>query len=143
MTKVTEDLCRSESGAPCSVDQDVVVDLTTLLETAGGDRELLSELIGMFREDCPNLMEQIRNAVGGCDLPPLMSAAHTLKGLLGSLGARKAHDIAFRLENIGRGSDMTGAAEALDMMEDEIVKVDAALESIDNDEGDVRGGGKP
>lgn len=130
MTRVMDDLCRSESGAPCSVDPEVVVDLTTLLETAGGDRALLDELIEMFREDCPKYMAEIRAAVSDGDPGLLMSAAHTLKGLLGSLGARRAYAVSHRLETMSRVSDMGSAAEVFDAMESEILKVEQALASL-------------
>lgn len=130
MTVGTDELCRSESGAPCSVDPKVVVDLTTLLEAAGGDRGVLEELVSMFREDCPALMEQIRRAVANDNAPLLMSSAHTLMGLLGSLGAPKAYDLCVCLENMARTSNLVQAASVLEEMERAIFKLDEALVSL-------------
>jgi len=43
------------------------VDLAAFLETVGGDRALLRELVGVFVADCPRRRVEMRRAVAGAD----------------------------------------------------------------------------
>lgn len=106
-----------------------VLDRQALLEGVGGDRSLLGEVLDIFREDCPKLLDEIRKAVAARDPELLHHAAHPLKGMLGGIGAKSASQIALKMENAGRGLETFDWEEGLRMLEQEIAQVLEALRS--------------
>ena len=85
-------------------------DEAELVERLGGDREVLREVVTIFRHSTPELIEEIRSAIDGRDLARLKSAAHTLKGAAGNLSAKRLAALALELEGAGRASDIALAA---------------------------------
>ena len=51
----------------------------TLLARVGGSHEMLEEIIGLFLEDSPKLMEDIRKALAAGDAKAAYRGAHTLR----------------------------------------------------------------
>jgi two-component system sensor histidine kinase/response regulator len=87
------------------------IDLAVALDYAGGDRELLGELLTIFAEETPFRMDAIRRAIDRGDAREMMREAHTLKGSLKLFGAVTAAGVAQDLEALGRVGDMTGARD--------------------------------
>jgi PAS domain S-box-containing protein len=102
----------SERPAPVPV-----YDATTLWKRVGGDQELLTELIGLFLGDCPNLTGEIRAAVAARDGNRLRSAAHALKGMVSTFDAPTAHGAAARMEEIGKNQKWAESEAALAALE--------------------------
>src|SRR5262249_28041818 len=80
-------------------------------QRVGGNKKLLERMAGAFAEECPRLLAEIRAAVSAGDAPRLRRAAHTLKGAVGTFGAREAFEAALRLETMGREGNLGGAEE--------------------------------
>ena len=93
------------------------------LRSAGGDAELLRELMETFCREEPKLLEAIRRAVDSQDARKLHVAAHTLKGSLATLGALAAREAAERLESLGAAGDVQSAREVLASLEDEMERL--------------------
>ena len=87
-------------------------DADVLFANVDGDRELMVEVVGLFAEECPRLLSEIRDAIARSDAETLERAAHTLKGLMSTFGADAAREAALRLETMGRNDDLTEADEA-------------------------------
>jgi HPt (histidine-containing phosphotransfer) domain-containing protein len=66
----------------------------------------------------------------------LEHTAHTLKGALGALGAKRAFDAALRLEMMGRRGDLSRAGEASAELQEEIERLQPALAALAT--GEVR-----
>ena len=64
----------------------------------------MKELVGLFLDECPQRMAEIREAITRRDATKLQQAAHTLKGSVGNFGAREAFEAARRLETDRRKS---------------------------------------
>ena len=79
----------------------------TLLERVGGSQEILQEIIGLFLEDSPKLIEQIRTALENGDTQAVYRAAHTLKGSAGNFDAHDVVLIAQRLEARAHEGDLS------------------------------------
>jgi two-component system sensor histidine kinase/response regulator len=107
-----------------------VLDREALLDRVGGDLDFLQEIAGLFLEDCPRLLAEIRTAVSGGDARSLEHAAHTLKGSVSNFGAEAAREAAFRLETLGRAGDLAPAPEAFTNLEQEIQKFTQALNAL-------------
>ena len=106
-----------------SVDDRSRLDKAALLDRVGGDMELLGELATLFNDDCPRLLDEIREAVRLGDAETLARTAHTLKGSVGNFAAEDAFQAALRLEKIARKGEMAFAQEALEGLEKEIHSV--------------------
>jgi two-component system sensor histidine kinase/response regulator len=93
------------------------------LESTGGDRELLRELIAVFLEHAPAWMRELGSALGRGDAAEVHRLAHTIKGAVDSCGAARAYDAAMLLERMGRGGDLGGAPAAYATLDREIAQV--------------------
>jgi HPt (histidine-containing phosphotransfer) domain-containing protein len=105
-------------------------DRQAVLDRLGGDEQLLGEIAGLFLEDCPRLVQSMREAVAAADAPNLQLAAHTLKGSLSYLGGCRICEAARRLESIGADADLTGAPEALQALADQTDGLLSALTEL-------------
>ncbi|HXX60986.1 MAG TPA: Hpt domain-containing protein [Candidatus Sulfotelmatobacter sp.] len=61
--------------------------LGNLLETVGGDRTFLAELVEAYLADSPALVQAMRTGLATDDRTVLRRAAHTLKSTSASMGA--------------------------------------------------------
>lgn len=75
-------------------------DMATALDRVEGDVSLIRELAGLFLDECPHRMEEIRDAVSLRDIKRLQRGAHTLKGSVGNFGASRAFEATRRLEQV-------------------------------------------
>ncbi|HKQ66810.1 MAG TPA: Hpt domain-containing protein, partial [Methylomirabilota bacterium] len=75
------------------------VDLSVALRWLGGDRRLLSELVGIFVEDGPKRVQAIRSALTASDVRQVEQVAHSLKGSASILGATQLQSAALALED--------------------------------------------
>jgi len=95
-----------------------------------GDPELRNELAGMFLEDCPKLLSEIRAALTRHDGPTLKLASHTLKGSAGVFKVQPAFDAALRMEHIGRNCDWEHAEEAWKTITVEMARLSVILTDL-------------
>ena len=103
------------------------LDPDALRDMLEGDEELLNELIDLFLEGCGPLMDRIGRAIEQGDAETLNSAAHELKGSMGSFAARAAQETARELEAIGRSGDLSHARDLHRRLQVEISRLTAAL----------------
>src|SRR4051794_857691 len=101
----------------------MVIDRSAALDRVGGDEELLREIAGLFLEEYPSLIQEIRVAIEKGDAHALERSAHSLKGSVANFEATAAVSAAFRLESLGRSKNLEHAGEAL-------VALDVAFEAL-------------
>lgn len=89
------------------------MDVTGALERLGGDRALLAELAGLFLEEGPRLLGELRRALGHGDAQAARNAAHQLKGLLAQFCAAQAREAAWEVELAAREADLIRARAKL------------------------------
>ncbi len=120
-----------EKGEPEPPPADeAVFDREEALERVDNDKELLREIIALFEEECPQLLDAIRRAIAEKDSDALQHSAHTLKGSVGNFAARAAFDAAFKLEQMGKERRWEGAEQALADLEREIERLLPALKEL-------------
>ncbi len=78
------------------------LDLAAMLQTVGGDRQLLREIGEAFLEEAPRLLDDLRASAADGDSDAMRRAAHTLKASLRYLGAAELAEQALVLETCGR-----------------------------------------
>ncbi|MGI6415745.1 MAG: response regulator [Thermoguttaceae bacterium] len=93
------------------------VDWHEALNAVGGDRALLNDVVRGFLEECPRLVETLRNAVSQSDQRQVADAAHQLKGVLRYFGLGEAYQTAWRVEKAARQGDLLLAPEDLEQLE--------------------------
>ncbi|MFT5302751.1 MAG: HPt (histidine-containing phosphotransfer) domain-containing protein [Mariniblastus sp.] len=91
-----------------------LVDLEFSLSRLGGDSELLSEIVQIFFEDSPELLQELVIAVNASDAANTMRTAHILKGLVSNFGENEAVDLVRNIELAAREGDMDSARQHLD-----------------------------
>jgi two-component system sensor histidine kinase/response regulator len=96
------------------------VNLPELLARVDNDRELLCDLISIFKEEFPGHLRSLRDAVARRDSAEIVSVSHTLKGMLSNLAVSKAAGAAARLEQLGRTGETVSLPDALAAFEREV-----------------------
>jgi HPt (histidine-containing phosphotransfer) domain-containing protein len=99
------------------------VDLPDLLVRVDNDYDLLCELIGMFKEEFPRVLQSLQQSVVREDLKNVEVTSHALKGMLSGLSVTRAAAIASRLEQMGRDGKTSGMTETLALLEHEVANL--------------------
>src|SRR5258708_39979841 len=87
-------------------------DLGELLARVGNDRELLHDLLTIFKEEFPRYLQALREPVHSGDGKLVAAAAHGLKGMLLNMAAGHAAAAAGRLEQMGCSGEASGFRKA-------------------------------
>lgn len=97
------------------------VDLTSLLALQQlqrpGRPDGVARIVSSFLAESELRLEALRQAIVTDDPVALENAAHALKGIAGTVGANQMHDLAVRLEQLGRDGHTAGAAIMLTELE--------------------------
>ena len=105
-----------------------------LLERVDNDRELLRELLIIFKEDFPRTMRSLESAVAAADLKNAARLSHTLKGMLSSLGGARAAAAASKLEELASAGETAPLKSAFDALESQaaslLPELDAYLTEV-------------
>lgn len=110
ITGNTPDRERINSNFPeDQVLEDQVFNLEELLERTEGDEFLLKEMVRLFIEIFPELLDSMDKAIKEGETEGLRQNAHTLKSAAGSIGANRVFRAAYSLEQAGRENDVESA----------------------------------
>lgn len=90
----------------------------------------MREIVGLFLDEGPIRMTEIRAAIDRGDAPALTKAAHTLKGAVSVFGAKRSVEAALRLEQRGRAGDPVQAGEGFRDLEAAMADLLPALETL-------------
>jgi HPt (histidine-containing phosphotransfer) domain-containing protein len=110
-----------------AVDQAVIAEV---LESTGGDREFLGELIGTYLDDVPRQLAALREAASAGSADGVARAAHALKGASASLGAVGLAERSRVLELAARAGRIDDAGDQIGDLEAEFQRVAGALRSV-------------
>ncbi len=91
-----------------------VFDEQVALSHTGGDRDLLRDVISLFRADARTSLRRIERAVQQRDGEALRAAAHALKGSIATVGSKPGRDLAAQLEQMGRDERFEDARSTCD-----------------------------
>jgi CheY-like chemotaxis protein len=81
------------------------VDEADLLKRLHGDKALAAEIVRLFTEECPRLLEAIRSALDRREVIAVQRAAHTLKGSASTASATGISEAAALLELLAGDGD--------------------------------------
>ena len=122
VTEMAEEVDSTSTSVPKDC-----VDWSVALETVKGDADLLRVVAETFLEDSPRLLLALRQAIIEANFDDLKRLAHTLKGALGYFGARRAVELAYRLEVVEERAELVQAEQVLGNLQEEMAQVMAAM----------------
>jgi len=99
---------------------ELVFDTDALLERVEGDQELLRELLALFFQEYPKLLEEISRAMEYRRAEQVERLSHSLKSALLNLSAKRAADAAYQVERSGRSADFQEIAAAIPRLQEEL-----------------------
>jgi HPt (histidine-containing phosphotransfer) domain-containing protein len=114
----------TEPTVPPIVDPSV---LDALLDSVGGDRAFVDDLVRTYLSDAATQLGDIEAAIGSGDAAALVRPAHTLKSASFTVGAMRLGERSRALEQAGRGGDVVGTADDLHEALESWTATDAAL----------------
>jgi signal transduction histidine kinase/DNA-binding response OmpR family regulator len=107
LSKPTESraLFAEVEGSTTDVAASSPVDESDLLKRLHGDKELAAEIVRLFVEECPGLLDGVRTALDRRDVPSARRAAHKLKGAAGTASATGIAEAAALIETLAGSED--------------------------------------
>lgn len=108
--RVEEGEAEPQSASPLVASSEVL-DRIELLARVDGNRDLLAELVRLFVQERPLLLESMERALRDADGAELARAAHKAKGAFANLSARGAQKTATELELLARRGELTLARD--------------------------------
>ncbi|WP_255350244.1 ATP-binding protein [Methanosarcina sp. 1.H.A.2.2] len=107
--------------------EDLVFDLKEMLERTEGDETLLMEMVIIFLETSPELLDSINKAIRKGEAEELSQSAHILKSAAGSIGANRVFRAAYYLEQIGRKNRMDLASKKFEEIKFRLEELEPVL----------------
>ena len=103
------------------------MDVDEALQRLGNDDDLLRDIIQIYLEDAPGMIQKIRAAIEENNADSLQRAAHSLKGLASTLSAHEVVDVAYRLEHIAATRNLAEAAKTAAEAEQRVDELSRAV----------------
>jgi len=91
-----------------------------MLTRLGGDEALARQLAALFIDECPQMLDRVRQSLKQTDPDVVRRAAHAFKGSVANFVEGGAAASALELESIGRDNRLTEAPPVLERLEGEI-----------------------
>ena len=110
---------------------DQPVDIEKALEQMGGDEDLLQEVLAMFVDAAPELLESLQQARTESDPKQLKSAAHRLKGVAANICAQSTEQVAAQLEQIGLSGTVADTEPLLGELELHLDRIQEFVNALD------------
>jgi HPt (histidine-containing phosphotransfer) domain-containing protein len=111
------------------------VDLPELLNRVDNDRELLHDLLTIFKEEFPRHLQALHDAVTSQDMTQTRVVSHTLKGMLSNLAVTGAATAAAQLEQLADDGAKASLQEAFTAFE---LQVQGLLPEMETHMAEVR-----
>jgi len=106
------------------------LDLAALRRNMDDDEEMLRDIVGAFLRDHVTQLRDLRHALGQLDGQSALRSAHTLKGLLLTLGAQPAADAALEVERAVRSGELGRAGTLIPRLEAQLGRLLPELQGL-------------
>jgi len=103
-------------------------DAARLLAMVGGDTSVRDAVVALFQGDAPALVESIQTAASAGDRDALRARAHKIKGMLLTVWAAPAANVAAALENAARAGERQRFGELVGELQAHVARVCASME---------------
>ena len=98
------------------------------------DIEALEELVDLYLQETPQLLEGVETAIAEQNSQQLRQSAHSLKSTSAALGANPLSDLGQELEEKGKAGDFTGVNELWDRLVQQYDRTVDALQAAKGEE---------
>ena len=102
------------------VKMDRPISLHKALESVEGDHDLLKEVVQVFIDEVPHMIQTIETNLRSKDFVSLEREAHGLKGAVSNFGAKQAFSLAAELEQAGKNKNIRNSESVLANLKTEI-----------------------
>jgi HPt (histidine-containing phosphotransfer) domain-containing protein len=119
---------RDSHGPVVSMDREV--DWPGALAQMNGDEKQLHDVVGVFLSEINGMLERVRDAIESRDGPLLRCAAQSLRESLAYIKATHCYELASRLEELGRGGDLSEVGGIYTQLEKRLGRVKRELASF-------------
>ena len=116
-----------------------VVDWTSALANAAGDKQLFDAVRDAAMQEIPSLMPQLQVAIDASDAKTAMRLAHTIKGAARVVAGVRAMTVAEIVEQAAAKADLRLAGESMPMLRQATEELILALKNSDEHLGDGEG----
>jgi CheY-like chemotaxis protein/HPt (histidine-containing phosphotransfer) domain-containing protein len=120
----------TEPKDPAAESEGAVIDETALMARVDHDVKLLNKMIELFSDDCPKMLDEIKDYISAEDAPALVKAVHTFAGSAGNFAAKRTVDAARALEKAAREENLDQIEVSFTMLEDEVKRLVEALSEL-------------
>ena len=110
-------------------------DPSALFKRLDGDIELLRDLVRIFSEEAPLLLQKIKQAIQRRAFEDLRKLSHKLKGSALQFSGSQVAALAASLEDMGARQSLEGAMRVLADLELEVANLERSLQSMIKAEG--------
>ncbi len=101
------------------------------IEQCLGSEEMLAQMATVFLQNADQMLQAVRDAVSAQDPKALHRSAHTFKGAVGNLAAKRAYETALKLEQMGRNDALGEAQTALTELTDILDQLKTRLSELE------------
>ena len=115
-----------------------LLDKDHLIKSFENDRGLFKELVEIFVNDYPQMLNTLRTSLKAFDAKTFSRTAHSLKGMLRNFQAQAVADTAFDLEKRGKQGELDGTDQIIENLAGQLDEVAQKLKAM---VGDVTGSG--
>jgi two-component system, sensor histidine kinase and response regulator len=115
---------------PAETEQRPALDMGQLRENMDDDEEMLQDIVAAFLRDHGNQLRELRQGLALGDEKSALRGAHTLKGLLLTLAAQPAADVALEVEHALREHDMKRASAGVPRLEGQLERLIPELQRL-------------
>ena len=98
--------------------------LHELRDRVDGDEELMREVLAIYLEDTPTLLDALRQALETKQAEAVSKAAHTLKGSSANIAAERLRSQAYQLEQQARAGDLNRATALFETIQSEFQELE-------------------
>ncbi len=119
--------------APAAPELPAAFDRAAALKLCGGDEHLLTDVAGLFVEECPNMIHELRTAGEAGDRGEVRRFAHSLKGAVSILGPSPTQTAARRLEQLAASDAPADLHAEVETLIQTVERLTAALTELQPD----------
>ena len=112
---------------------DEIIDVNEVLDRVQNDKDLLVELLDIFKEDFLEKRKLLEQALKKTDWEQLKSVAHSLKGASGNISAKRINSSLIRLEQLAKNKDSNQIVETFKALDQQYSELKTHIERIKGD----------
>jgi PAS domain S-box-containing protein len=129
--KAIEALMPAEKSAEAGDGQkETLPEKDNLIKSFENDRSLFKELVEIFVNDYPQMLNTLRTSLKALDAKTFSRTAHSLKGMLRNFQAEAAAETAFDLEKRGKLGELDGAEQIIEGLAGQLEEVAQKLKQL-------------